>query len=175
LIFIGIDAGKEGAIGWMDGERTRIEVADTPLLPDKSYDCAAAYKLVQNACWNGSAQTCVMIEDTISVPHMARGERFLPASDKWLHYSLGMWQALFAAFDIPTNIVHPKTWKSAIFAGFANDDKAEETALIRRFAGHDIEKKLRGPNGGRRPGRVDAVAICEYARVQWRLTGKRAA
>ena len=175
MIFIGIDPGKEGAIGWMDGARTRIEVTDTPLLADKSYDCVAAYKLVQGMCGNGSLQVCVMIEDTISVPHIARGERFLPASDKWLHYSLGMWQALFASFDIPTNVVHPKTWKASIFTGIANNDDMEERALVQRFAGHDIEKKLRGQNGGKRPGRVDAVAICEYARVTWRLAGRRAA
>jgi hypothetical protein len=175
MIFCGIDPGKEGAIGWMDGERTIIEVRDTPLTADKSYDAIAAYDLVQEACAGGAIATCVLIEDTISVPHIARGEKFLPASDKWLHYSLGMWVALFATLRIPANVVHPKTWKSTIFSGIATDDAAEEMALIRRFVGHNIERKIQGPHGGRRPGRVDALAICEYARVKWKLTGKCAA
>ena len=175
MIFVGIDPGKEGAIAWMDGARSIIEVRDTPLTADRDYDPIAAYQLVQEACAGGTVATCVLIEDTISVPHMARGEKFLPASDKWLHFSLGMWVALFAAFRIPANVVHPKTWKATIFAGLANDDKAEERALIQRFLGHDIAKKIQGPRGGRMPGRVDAIAIAESARVKWKLTGKCAA
>jgi hypothetical protein len=171
VIFVGIDPGKEGAIAWMDGERSRIDVHDTPLLPDGSYDIFAAYKLAQDACWNGSADACVVIEDTISVPHAAHGQRFLPASDKQLHQSLGIWLGVFASFpSARVSVVHPKTWKAAMFAGVANDDADEEMALKRRFAGHDIEGKLRGPKNGKRPGRVDSIAICEYGRVTWKLT-----
>lgn len=175
MIFIGIDPGKEGAVAWMDGERSRIEIADAPLLPTKEYDIFAAYELLKVASRDGLEKVCLVIEDTISVPHKAKGQRFLPASDKWLHFSLGMWQGLAAAFRIPVNVVHPKTWKAAIFAGIANDDTAEELAVIRRFAGHDIGKKLRGPQWGKKPGRVDALAICEYGRSLWKVTGRVAA
>jgi hypothetical protein len=171
VIFIGIDPGKEGAIACMDGERKRVDVHDTPLLTDGNYDIFSAYKLAQDACWNGAADACVLIEDTISVPHSARGERFLPASDKQLHQSLGIWMGVFASFPAArVSVVHPKTWKASMFAGVANDDAAEEMALKRRFAGHDIGDKLRGPKNGKRPGRVDAIAICEYGRVTWNLT-----
>jgi hypothetical protein len=176
MIFIGIDPGKEGAIAAMDGERKTIAVHDTPLLPSGDYDVFAAYRLAQDACWNGAVEACVLIEDTISVPHLARGERFLPASDKWLHMSLGIWRAVFASFpSAKVSVIHPKTWKASMFAGVPNDDAAEEMALKRRFAGHDLAAMLRGPKGGKRPGRVDAIAICEHARVTWRLTGRRAA
>ena len=175
MIFIGIDPGKDGAVAWMDGERNRIEIADAPLLPTREYDIFAAYELLKTASCDGVEKVCLVIEDTISVPHTAKGQRFLPASDKWLHFSLGMWQGLAAAFRIPVNVVHPKTWKAAIFAGIANDDAAEEMAVIRRFSGHDITAKLRGRLGGRKPGRVDALAICEYGRSLWKVTGSLAA
>lgn len=170
MIFVGIDPGKEGAIAWMSGDRDRINIADTPLLPDGGYDVFAAYKLVQDACHNGAEEARVLIEDTISVPHAANGARFLPASDKWLHYSGGLWRGVFAAFPAAhVSVIHPRTWKAAMFAGVANNDAAEEMALKRRFAGHDIEGKLRGPKGGKRPGRVDSLAICECARLKWKF------
>jgi hypothetical protein len=167
MLFAGIDPGKEGAIAWMDGARSQIEIADAPLLEDGSYDLIAVHELVRCVCREGKAQVCVRIEDTISVPHAAHGERFLPASDKWLHYSLGMWQMAFAAFKVQTRVVHPRTWKEAIFSGIANSDAAEEMAILRRFPSRGLESKLRGPKGGRRPGRVDAVAICEHGRCTW--------
>jgi hypothetical protein len=169
VIFVGIDPGKEGAVGWMDGERRNIGIADTPLLPDGNYDIFGAYKLLQDACLNGSVPVHVTIEDTISVPHVARGERFLPASDKQLNMSLGIWLGLCPSFRATMAVVHPKTWKRSIFAGIANDDVAEERAIKQRFAGHSIVDELRGPKGGKRPGRVDALAICEHGRVTWRF------
>ena len=171
MIFIGIDAGMEGAIAWMDGERKSIEVHDLPLLADGSIDFASMDVLIANAMAECRGDgICATVENTISVPHVARGERFLPASDKALHLSLGAWLALLGARHIPTTLVHPRTWKAAMFAGIANNDAAEERALIRRFAGHGLGlAQLRGPKGGKRTGRVDAVAICEYGRVTWKL------
>ena len=100
-----------------------------------------------------------------SVPHVARGERFLPASDGVLHESKGIWRALCASFRLRVVLVHPKTWKAAMLKGVANSDATEEEVLLQRFRGLLDTKALRGPKGGARPGRVDALWLAEYART----------
>ena len=171
MIFCGIDCGREGAIAWMNGERRDIEAHDTPLTRGGDFDLDAAWKLVQSACWDGAADVAVTIEDTISVPHKARGEKFLPASDKVLHESLGIWLGLCASFHLPVTLVHPKTWKAAMLAGVANDSKAEAVVLEQRFRGRIDPRMLRGPLGGLKTGRVDALWLAEYGRMQHRFKG----
>jgi hypothetical protein len=52
VIFVGIDPGKHGAIAWMSGERKDIEVHDTPLTADGSFDsCAAPAGMAQLRPW----------------------------------------------------------------------------------------------------------------------------
>lgn len=172
MIFAGIDPGKHGALAIMDGERKRIEVHDTPLLSDGSFDLLGAYNLMRLACWNGPANTVVTIEDTVSIPHMAKGQRFLPASDKALHFSLGAWCALASVFGVRPQLAIPATWKRTMLAGIANDNEAEAKALERRFAGHDIAGRVRGPRGGIKDGRVDALWLAEFGRMAWKVTGR---
>lgn len=173
MIFVGVDPGKHGALALMDGERKRVEVHDTPLLADGTFDLQAAYELMRRACWEGAAETVVTIEDTVSIPHVAQGQRFLPASDKALHFSLGAWCALAAVFRIRPRLVVPKTWKRYMLAGVANDNEAEAKALELRFQGHDIASRVRGARGGLKDGRVDALFLAEYGRMAWKLTGGR--
>lgn len=165
MIFVGIDCGREGAITWMDGNRRGIEIRDTPLTEDGDYDVRHAWRIVRVVCSDGRRDATVVIEDTISVPHVARGQGFLPASDKVLHESLGVWRGVCAAFPIRVVLVHPKTWKAAMLKGVANSDSAEETVLLQRFQGLLDPKALRGPKGGARPGRVDSTWLAEYGRV----------
>lgn len=173
MIFVGVDPGKKGALAMLDGERRRIEVHDTPLLADGSFDLLGAYNLMRLACYNGPAQTVVTIEDTVSIPHVARGQRFLPASDKTLHFSLGSWCTLASVFGVIPRTVLPATWKRTMLAGIANDVDAEALALERRFAGHNLAGRVRGPRGGIKDGRVDALLLAEYGRLAWKLTGGR--
>lgn len=170
MIFVGIDCGRLGAIAWMNGERRGIEIHDTPLTAAGDYDLRKAWEILARLSEHADKAT-VVIEDTISVPHKARGESFIPASDKVLHESLGIWRALCASFSLPVTLVHPKTWKASVLAGVANDDAAEEMVLLQRFQGRLDPMDLRGPKGGARPGRVDALWLAEYARIQHRMSG----
>ena len=177
MIFVGIDPGKHGAVAWTDSERKLIEVHDCPLTGD-GFDFASMDVLIANAmaeCRGDGIRA--VIEDTISVPHFdARsGSRFLPASDKTLHLSLGAWLALLGARHIPTEMVQPKTWKRTMLANVPNDKRAEGKALTQRFQGHAICTQLHGPRGGLLDGRVDALWLAEYGRVTWKLSGRRAA
>ena len=176
MIFIGIDPGKHGAVAWMDGERKLVEVHDCPLAGD-DFDFASMDVLLANAmteCRGEGIQATV--ENTISIPHKDKhGQRFLPASDRALHLSLGAWLALLGARHIPTTLVTPQAWKRTMLAGIANDKAMEAKVLKQRFQGHAICAQLYGPRGGIRDGRVDALFLAEYGRLQHRLLGKRAA
>lgn len=169
VIFIGIDCGKLGAVAWMDGERKVIEVHDTPLFADGDFDLLKAWALLQTATWNIS-EVSVVIEDTISVPHVSsKGPRFIPASDKTLHFSLGAWCGLCASLRLPVTLVHPRTWKASVLAGVANDKATEALVLQQRFQGRIHQRVLHGPGGGLRDGRVDALWLAEYGRTQWKF------
>jgi hypothetical protein len=169
VIFVGIDPGKKGAIAWMNGERTNIDVCDTPLTKGGDFDLGKAHDILRAACGNEGFDTRVIIEDTISVPHVAHGEKFLPASDKWLHFSLGSWCGLCASLRLPVTRVAPRAWKACMLTSIANSPQAEAMALERRFQDHDIAGMIRGPRGGPKDGRVDALWLAEMARMQWRI------
>jgi hypothetical protein len=173
MISVGIDPGKHGAVAWMDGERKVIEVRDCPLA-GSSLDYAAMDDLLANAQLAGQGDDVrAVVEDTISVPHVvATGARFLPASDKTLHLSLGAWLALLGARGISTEVVHPKTWKRAMLAGVANDKAMEANVCKQLFQGHAVASQLHGPRGGMRDGRVDALLIAEYGRRGWKVQSR---
>ena len=171
MIFIGVDPGRLGAVAWLDGERRHIEVRDTPLAGE-DYDYRGMVRILEEAADDRMAVQ-VTIEETIHVPHMAQGRRFLPASDKTLHMSLGAWLCACAAVGITrVRRVQPKAWKSRLLAGLANNPGIEALALEQRFRDHPrIHELVRGPRGGLKDGRVDAILLAEDARLLWRLTG----
>jgi hypothetical protein len=172
MLFLGVDPGRLGAVAWISGGCDVIQVYDTPLAGD-GYDFAGMNDLLARArCHEEAIQATV--EDTISVPHRDKsGNRFLPSSDKGLHMSLGAWLALLGAAHITTTLAAPKTWKRSMLAGIANDEAAEAMALERRFPGRDIHSLIRGPKGGLKDGRVDALFLAEYGRALWKLAGNR--
>jgi len=169
MIFIGIDPGKLGACAWLDGERRSIEVRDTPLAGE-DYDYRGMVRILEEATDDRMA-VLVTIEETIHVPHMANGRRFLPASDKTLHMSLGAWLCACGALGIErVRRVHPKAWKSRLLAGLANNPGMEALALEQRFRDHPaIRQLVRGPKGGLKDGRVDAILLAEDGRIAWKL------
>jgi hypothetical protein len=164
--FIGIDPGLHGALAWMDGERRQIEVRDCPLTAGE-YDFFGMWKAFETACASGPA--IVVMEKVHSMPSDGKASAFS------FGVGYGAWLAICGMFRIPPNLVAPQTWKRVMLAGIANDKRAEAMALKQRFQGHPICAQLHGPRGGLRDGRVDALFLAEYARVAWKISGKRAA
>lgn len=167
MIFVGIDPGKHGAIAWMDGERKQVEVADCPLVAGEN-DYFGMWKALQNASWNGAAQTVVTMEKVHAMPTDGKCSAFS------FGVGYGAWLAIAGMLRLTPNLVAPQTWKRTMLAGVANDKKAEATALKQRFMGHPVVSQLHGPRGGLRDGRVDALLLAEYGRVAWKLSNRTA-
>ena len=167
MMCVGIDPGVEGAIArihWLGNPWPQIAVWDAPK------DVFTLARLLKEAVFvwpQHNGISLVAIEDTISVPHAAKdGRRLLPASDKALHVSLGVWMGALAAREQRFTLVHPKTWKSMMLKGVANDEKAEALALERRLTWQTgLHDMLRGPKGGLKPGRVDAIFLALFAKA----------
>jgi hypothetical protein len=165
--FIGIDPGLHGALAWMDGERKQVEVRDCPLIAGE-YDFYGMWSLFEEATTCG-VESIVVMEKVHSMPSDGKCSAFS------FGVGYGAWLAICGMFRVPPNLVAPQTWKRQMLAGIANDKQAEARALKQRFQGHPICAQLHGPRGGLRDGRVDALLLAEYARVAWKITGKRAA
>lgn len=174
MIFAGIDPGREGAIAWMSGTRDVIEVHDTPLSAahPSGYDVAGMAALVRrmisavetaSPCGLCPGPVKLTIEKVHALPHDGRSSAFT------FGVGLGLWYGILDTLGVSYQAVDPQRWKRTMIAGIANDGAAEALALERRFAGRPLE--LRGPRGGLRTGRVDALFLAEYARVTARLGG----
>jgi hypothetical protein len=164
MLFVGIDPGKHGAVAWMDGARSVVEVHDCPLT-DGEYDYQAMRDLIGQACNIGNVVTMERVHA-------------LPTDGKCSAFSFGVgygaWLALIGGvLRVTPNLVDPRAWKRTMLAGVPNDKAAEAKALKQRFQGHPVCAQLHGPRGGLRDGRVDALLLAEYGRLAWKLSGGR--
>lgn len=166
MIFVGIDPGKHGAIAWMDGERREVHVRDCPLDGDE-YDFLAMRDLLSEI---GVLHMAVTMEQVHAMPRDGKCSAFS------FGVGYGAWLALVGGvLRIQPTLVSPQTWKRTMLAGIANDKAAEARVLAARMQGHDIEAMVRGPRGGLKDGRVDAIFLAEYGRLTWKLAGRKAA
>ena len=162
MIFIGIDPGLHGAIAWMDSTRAGVFVHDCPLDDQGDYDFRAMALLLTVATMDDRGVV------TMEKVHA------LPSDGKCSAFTFGggyyAWRALSAAAGMTPALISPQTWKRTMLAGVPNDKAAEAKALKQRFQGHAVCSQLHGPRGGLRDGRVDALFLAEYARLNWRLS-----
>ena len=165
MIFIGIDPGKHGAVAWMDGDRKTIEVVDCPLEVGGDYHFQAMADIVRRFPTDSLV--------TLELVDSFKSDRHWQAFGFGIGY--GAWLGILGSFALCPQLVRPQVWKRTMLAGIANDKRAEGKALVQRFQGHEIVSKLYGPRGGLHDGRVDALFLAEYGRLQHRLLGKRAA
>lgn len=177
MIFVGIDPGKHGAIAWMDGERKHIQVHDCPLLGD-DYDYRGMHQIFVQS-FDVVLKSCDLATDGTVAVHRApivtlEDVHALPTDGRCSAFSFGVgfgaWLALLGFCDIKPNLVSPQAWKRTMLAGIANDKHAEGLACKQRFQGHSVVSQLQGPRGGIRDGRVDALLLAEYGRLQWKLS-----
>lgn len=165
-----IDPGTTGAVCILapDG---RVEFRDTPTIQVKvgkkiknEFDepgmVAIMTAIGDNASKLGLA-LLVTIEKVNAMPSIA-GKRSMGATSAFsFGVGYGMWRMCCAALGIPYRLVHPATWKKIVLAGTPKSDGAEAIVAGQLYPAAAAE--LRGPRGGIRDGRVDALLIAHYA------------
>lgn len=173
LLIVGIDPGTTGAVCILapDG---RVEFVDTPTIEVKNgkktkteFDEPSMVSTLRNV--RGTAgqlgmQLLAVIEKVNAMPSI-QGRRTMGTTSAFsFGMGYGMWRMACAAIGIPYQLVHPATWKKLVLAGAAKSDGAE--AVIAGQLYPDIAASLRGPRGGLKTGRVDALLIAHWARLQ---------
>ena len=177
LRFIGIDPGKDGAVGWMDGEHRDIGVLTTPTYkvqastPGKTkrvYDLVGMYRMLKEIT-NPERFDCIA---TIEQVGAFRSDSRCNAFDFGGGYMA--WLTLLAVLNadrgnVKLRLVPPKTWKRDLLAGVANDPEMEAKVLAQRLRGHAVCREFRGPKGKLLDGKVDALFLAEHGRYNYQI------
>lgn len=139
------------------GKKTRNE-------PDEPGMLAILRELKTLAADVDSEGLVVAIEKVNAMPSIG-GRRTMGATSAFsFGMGYGMWRMACAALAIPYQLVHPATWKKAVLAGAPKSDGSELVIAGQLYPAAATE--LRGPRGGIRDGRVDALLIAHWLRSQ---------
>lgn len=161
MIYTGIDPGQDGAVGsvFPDGV---VEIVDVPLFVakgKKSYDVGGMVTILRRladlARHSTGAGLTVAIEKVHSMPKQGVASSFTFGK------GYGIWLGILSALEIRHVLVTPQRWQGKVLAGVAKDSPAEEAAVAARLY-PQASPHLRGPKGGLREGRVDAVLLAHY-------------
>ncbi len=169
MIYLGIDVGLLGALGVVD-DRQRAQVFDVPIIvtgtqrkrgakikPKREYDIVEIKKLLLRFAGHAIA----VIEKTGARPDQG------VVSMETFGYGRGLWEMGLLCFDIPLTRVTPVKWKNAMLEGVGHEKEGSILRATQLFPQID----LKGPHGGDRDGRAEALLLAEYARRQ-RLKGE---
>jgi len=163
-LYLGIDPGLDGAIGVIDEQGNYIRIYDTPIIKyqkgkkkKREYDIPAIRNILINFSDTGPTKITLGLEKMQSLPPGIR----IQAS-----FSLGLCQGIFegllVALNIPYQLVIPKTWQKEFQITKPKGDKKAQSMMIAEKLFPTAE--LRGPKGGKKDGRSDALLIAEWMR-----------
>jgi hypothetical protein len=162
MIFAGIDPGKEGAIAWMDEFRHGVEIHDCPRWPHGDYNRLEMLELLRRSKELGSGTLVVMLEEVHSMPNDGVVQAFT------FGRGYGYWEMACTSVGAKLTTVKPEVWKRSMLAGLAKGKQTSVDMAARLFP--DICKLLRGPKGGLRHDRAEAVLLAELCRRTWKTT-----
>jgi hypothetical protein len=153
MIYLGIDAGKMGAVAKLtvDGVLT---VTPTPIKA-KEYDIHGMYELLQSCTSKIEPSFCV-IERAQSMPGQGVTSCFT------FGFGYGLWLALLSALNIPYQVVHSRVWTKELLAGSPGEGKERNVAAAKALFPSwqpKLKKDLEV---------CDAILLAEYARRKYR-------
>lgn len=182
-IYVGVDPGNTGglaAIVAAAGVPVTI-FADAPTIkvkgstrtktePDEP-GIVGLFRKMQQIAQEQNLELLVAIEKVAPMPSLPGkgGERRSMGASSAFGFGMGfgMWRMACTALGIPYQLVHPATWKKLVLAGTPKDAGSE--AIVAGQLYPHAAADLRGPKGGLRDGRVDALLIAHWLR---RTTGR---
>lgn len=161
-IIIGIDCGKDGAVAFITPDG--IWVADTPVVQKgrsgkkgkTQYDEVGMRQLLLEHTSQHQMNVLVGLEMSTPRPDEARMATWAQAM------GIGLWKGILVGLQLPYVEVYPQVWKRRLLSGLPKGKAAAYTAAARLYPW--MAPVLKGPKGGLKDGRCDALLIAEDVR-----------
>lgn len=150
MIVVGIDPGKTGGIGWINGDTLEAGAATFPTV-GKDIDLPGTWRILQDL-----EPSLVIIEKQQVLPKNGSSSNFQ------LGRRYGELMAFLAALQAPHEAIRPQAWKKEVLAGTAKDKAAAIQYVTSRFPLVSLFEtpKCRKPHDGM----ADALCLAEYGR-----------
>lgn len=163
--YAGIDPGQTGGIGIMNAAGTTVRAWDMPLTKadkdrQKEIDLDALYSIYRE--FKRRPKLALGIEWPTTRPGEGaeRSERF-GRGKGYLH-------AFAHLLGLDYYLIAPNLWKGRLgLPGKSDTDAVRKTAeLLERYYPDQCGDLIRGPRGGLKGGRIDALAIAHFLRTR---------
>jgi len=166
MLFVGIDAGKQGAIAVLSSIGGLINVQDMPLSPTHNVCTVGIYRSLLDV--GKSDQMFICLEECRYTPKMQRDPDDRSNISVMSAFAFGRnYQSCLSTMEIlgcPHLLVRPEVWKAEFFL-FGKGKSGSIEACLRLHPG--IEDLLRGKKGKWLDGRAEAILIAEYGRRKY--------
>lgn len=176
--YAGIDPGTTGAVAIIAPDGS-IRVWDMPTiktkvgkafknLPDEHAMLEILRGLLASIQYQATSVhvTLEVANPMPSIPGAGGIRRSMGATSAFsFAFNYACWCMALTALEIPHERVHPRRWKSRVLTGVG----AQDDGAVAQIAGRlypSANAQLRGPKGGLKIGRVDALLIAHYGRQQ---------
>ena len=163
-VYVGIDPGFTGAIGWIDEDGEHVGVEDLPVIKIKKlrqFDLHGLNGMIYKMSRKELAAVGLENPTTRPGEGAERCKRF--------GEGIGMLKALLTAHQIGYECVSPNLWTGRLGIPGKSDDGGKEhnRAGAQLLVTHYpvVEKMVYGPRGGVKDGRLDALLIAHWMRI----------
>lgn len=165
VFYLGIDPGAGGAIACICDNQNMPKTHPFQWIEDYPGDEVAAANIIRNFLYHasgGPSAVVAALEKVHSMPREGVSSAFKFGT------SYGIWRGILASFEIPFMQPTPQAWQKGIPERGVGDKKKAKTAIV-TYASQlfpSAAPLLRGPKGGIKDGRADALMIAEWRRRQ---------
>ncbi len=187
---VGIDNGYKGAIVELTDQR-EATILDMPTVKEKRgkstrqhYDKHAMAAILrkyaakenlplhqQNESTREEGdQVLVLLEQATPMKGKIGAGAGSPQGNFRTGMGSGLWQGLLIAYQIPYQEVHSKTWQTLFFKGIHGQDTKQKSFAVASQLFPKYADQFKGPKGGMKDGRTDAILIAEYGLRQLMMT-----
>ena len=151
MIYAGVDPGKTGGIGIIDGSGAYVAAIPWP------GDEVALARVLKDEFDILGLPTLALVEKQQSHGRATTGRTGIA-----LGYSWGCWLTALAFLGVPVAQVLPQAWRKGLLP--AKADKSASVAAARRMW---PSAPLIGPRGGERDGLAEALLLAHVARTKF--------
>lgn len=179
---VGIDNGYKGAIVELTDKREAL-ILDMPTVEEKRgktkrqhYDKHAMAGILRKYALRANLpdhhkdesilqegdQILVLLEQATPMKGKIGGGAGSAQGNFRTGMGSGIWQGILIAYQIPYQEVHSKTWQTLFFKGIHGKDTKQKSFNVANQLFPKYADQFKGPKGGIKDGRTDAILIAEY-------------